>query len=226
MATIKELRGAWSPATRVTFPDDTVIYADERENPKQYLSSQERERVPLQLHRWLGAVRPLGVYNEERVGDWWVERVLVGRGEYVGRLPYQPQTHNRPAQDGIPLVVWSATVPDQSGRIGTDRILNVRTDALITRTVLVDFEGTGANQSVRLGNRSGTEDPTLEVLLVDQNGAMTAHVLGRDKEDKERKERFGRWDAWFKAVKQATSKEKDGDKKDDKKKDGSGLFDK
>ena len=220
------LYGAWSPVARVTFAEEAYAFADERQRDKGNLSSLDKEidRVPVQLHKWLGeiSVRPL-VGGTARVGDWWVERLLAPRGEYLGlgRMTNPPATGLKPIYDAISLIIWSATQPepDSTSKMGRDQLQpGVKTDALTTRLLLVDFDGGSRVQRRNPGKASVMDDVPAELLILEPNGRMVAKSVVRDKADPERVARFDTFDKWFKAVKERADATKpkpdDKDKKD------------
>jgi hypothetical protein len=140
-AKYEELLGKWSGGVRVTFPEDAYVYADERPSkadaPKDF---DNYLRVPVQVHKWLGFVPRQGA--TERVGEWWVDRVLAGRGEFIGRNmfvktdvpPYVPppppkkdkdeKEDKRPPKPELPpilnpytsgetpMIFWNPTTPE------------------------------------------------------------------------------------------------------------------
>lgn len=202
----KELRGSWSPSCRVTFPNETLLFADERlRDPKDTskLDLTHADRVPIQIIKWLGVIPRLGQSGlEERLGEWWVDRVLAGRGEYVGvgRIPNEPPQKDKSGAkllDGIRLVVWAATAPDtENRRMGRETIQTVKTDALYTTTAVVDFEG--GRWTKHTFKRPFDEDAPAEVLLVDAaTGKLTARTYLKDKSNPERVSHFDRWKNWF-----------------------------
>jgi hypothetical protein len=228
-AKVKDLFGPWSPVARVTFPEDAYFYANERlRDPKRTSSSDEdTDRVWVQLHKWLGYIRAEGAVTNPyyRVGGWWVDKVLVGRGEYVGRYLYNPTAEQRlakkiplPSNEGK-LITWSAIEPDpaRNNFPGVDKEDKIKTLSLLTHTLLVDFQG-GQKMRVHdfMAKKAVTRDIPAEILLVDPNGRMTAHSQVVDKEDQERKDRVTAFEKWYKAV---TDKNKSEDMKDDKGKD-------
>jgi hypothetical protein len=214
------LKGGWSPTTRVTFPEEAYVFADERARDKSSGVDKELDRVPVQIHKWLGFISTRGVIGDERVGDWWVERVLAPRGEYLGlgRMT-NPPLPGKPNYEEIPLIVWLATQPDadSNNKMGTETINpKLRTDALTTRLLLADFEG-GYRVSRRPpGKLLYYEDLPAEILVVEPNGRMYAKTLTKDKEDTDRKTRFDTWDKWFKFVKDRYEAKKPKEDKKDK----------
>lgn len=206
----KELRGPWSPPCRVTFPNETLLFADERQrDPKDTskLDLAHSDRVPVQVIKWLGVIPRLGQSGlEERLGEWWVDRVLVSRGEYVGvgRIPNEPPPKDKSAAakllEGIRMVVWAATAPDpETRRMGRETIQTVKTDALYTTTAVVDFEG--GRWTKHTFKRPFDEDAPAEVLFVDAaTGKLTARSYLKDKTDPDRVARFDHWKSWFENV--------------------------
>ncbi len=216
-ATIRELAGPWSPTCRVTFPKDEYVFTSERRRPRPNTPDFDTERVPIQLHKWLGFVEPDVTAQEdlERVGDWWVEYILASRGEYIGRVPT--------AKDGeTPLIVWMSYLAEggDASKLGIDSIIKTRTPNLLTRLLLADFEGGHKSRHRKLDGR-GTweEDIPAELLIVEPNGRMIARTLQRDREDDIRRTRFERFEQWFNTIKEKSERQKpkEEEKRDDKK---------
>ncbi|HMP02399.1 MAG TPA: hypothetical protein PKC45_07860, partial [Gemmatales bacterium] len=224
-ARIREVRGAWSPLVRVTFPSDTYIFADERQRRTtrpDIADTSDLDKVPLQVHAWLGRISTEGgAAAEERVGDWWVDRVLASRGEFIGRIPnaYLDRQRSRGNADTFEqrsgeasLIVWVPTVPSDPSNptlFGLEMLSKVRTPNLMTRYVLVDFEG-GARLNYRPpgSNTTFREDVPAEILVLDPSGRLFTRSLLADRDHPERKERFTRWDRWFKTVKEKSERNK------------------
>jgi hypothetical protein len=140
------------------------------------------------------------------MGETRIDRILAYRGEYlgVGRVANEPPVKLAPGEkpkiiDGVRLIVWKATEADpETRRPGVETIHPVRTDALFTRTVLVDFDG---GRWTRHAFKNLTEDAPAEVLLVDSvTGKMTARTRLKDKTDEQRVAQYDRWKPWFAAV--------------------------
>lgn len=207
----KELYGPWSSVTRVTFPEEAYIFPDERLREAKASSQADHmlERVPVQIHKWLSIISTRGVVEGERVGEWWVDRILAAKGEYLGLNrapnPVPPNTSGqKPDYSPVSLIAWLATTPDpdKQSSMGVDVFKpDVRTDALVTRHLLVDFEG-GAKMSKRVpGKKQYDEDVPAEILVLEPSGRLTARSLYKDKEAApERKTRFEAWEKWYKAV--------------------------
>lgn len=199
------LFGAWSPVTRVTFEPDFVIFAGERERAKNSTDDREKDKVPVELHKWLGKIETEGGSDREYaiVGDWWVERLLTGRGEYIGRSPSLLG-----AQGESNLVQWVSHAFDAAAqKIGGDVQKKTRTNDLTTPGILVDFQG-GAYQSFRsdVARSNKKEDVPGEILVLDQNGHMTARHLNDYKNDEARKQRFDHWKKWIEKLAKPSEK--------------------
>jgi len=52
--------GEWSKSERVSFEPDDLIFAGERDRAKGSTDDREKDKVPVQLHSWLGKARTLG----------------------------------------------------------------------------------------------------------------------------------------------------------------------
>ena len=220
-----ELRGPWSPSTRLHFPEATYLFADERQRDATDPNKNDRQqdRVPVQIIKWLGRIPVLGSIDvEEKMGEYWVDRVLAYRGEYVGvsRLANEPPVKLKPGErpqvlDGIKLIVWQATTPDpETCRMGLETMRAVKTDALFSKTLLVDFDG--GRWTRQNYKRPFDEDAPAEMLFVDPaTGKMTARTQLKDRENAERVEHNKRFKPWFDAVnKRFEEKAKAGEKKE------------
>lgn len=193
----KFLFGNWSEAKTVTFEPDQILYASDRERAKNATDDgKDRDKVPVQLHKWLGKVEVIGGTDRDSalVGDWWVEKLLVGRGQYIGRSPDLAG----PAGESN-LVQWvSHAVDTVNSRIGADVQKKTRTTDLQTNSILVDFQG-GAYQSYRSDfNKSmKKEDVPAEILVLEPDGRVVARYMGDDRNLTERKNRFDHWKKWI-----------------------------
>lgn len=193
-----ELRGNWSaPTPRVTLPEEIHLYVDERPRlPKL----EEKERVPIFIHKWVDWVRKDGADEPSPLGEWWVERLWVARGEYVGRV------------NETQKIIWVSTSPDPTtNTMGRDAVQKspYRTDALLTGTLLVDFDGGNVFRQ-RLGKGTVEATTPVEALMIEPDGKMVARSYAEDKDDTQRKERQSKFDTWLKEVagKQKQVKEK------------------
>jgi hypothetical protein len=191
----KEIKGPWStPVLRVTMPEEVHIYADAREIKG---IDRDTHKASIQLHKWLQAVRTADLHP---VGEWWVEKLMVGRGEYIGRV------------DKARYIVWVSTAIDPANRtIGVDVFKQVKNDPenLWTGALLVDFETYQLPQGVvpsggkvpqKFGNRVWQEESPTEILFVDELGRLMAHHQHVDREDPDRTKRFTRWEQWVENV--------------------------
>jgi hypothetical protein len=191
-AKIETIAGQWSPAARVSFQPDTMVYADERQKSR---TGEERDKVPVQIHQWLGKIETTA-RDTVTVGDWWIERMIVARGDFVGKSPDLPQNGG-----AINLIQWISYAYDSvAGVIGGDVQKRTYTPASLTRTLLVDFNG-GAQMTFK-AITSGTrrDDVPAEVLLLEPDGRLTAHALVHDRDDEGRKARFTHWEEWGKKL--------------------------
>jgi hypothetical protein len=195
-AKIESIYGEWSPVARVSFLEDSQIYADERSTRKPGATTDlDRDKIQVQLHKWIGRTETIE-RTPLTVGDWWVERLLVSRGEYVGKSP------DLPGEAGtVNLVQWVAYAYDSVNQmIGADVQRRVRTPALLTQTVLVDFTG-GMFQTFMGPTRiQRRDDVPAEILLLEPDGRVTAHLMPQDRENESRRNRFTRWEEWVRNV--------------------------
>jgi hypothetical protein len=156
-----------------------------------------RDQTVFQIHRWLeDAARPGA--PPQFVGEWTVaERVLVARGEAIGRTEkvivpvwYAPQE----------AFVLAAPVQEsdrrrQSTQPGIDVDFSLSNDDAI----LVDFQG-GMQHFERKPRREERAEPvktdektTTEVLIVSSDGHVTARDTTADAENPIRQDRLASW---------------------------------
>ncbi len=191
------LYGNWSPSQRVTFEPDQLLYASERDRPKNATDdAKDRDKVTIQLHKWLGKVEVIGGTDRDTalVGDWWIERLLIGRGQYIGRSPDLTG-----AAGETNLVQWvSHAVDTVHQRIGADVQKKTRTTDLYTNAILVDFQG-GAYQSFRsdFARSMKKEDVPAEILILEPDGRVVARHMSDDRNLTARKNRFDHWKKWI-----------------------------
>ncbi len=216
-ANIRELYGPWSPVCRVTFPNDEYIYTSERRRPRPNSPDLDSDRVPIQLHKWLGFVEPTVNSQDEmeRVGDWWVDYIHAARGEYIGRVPTAKENGE------TSLIFWLSYMAagGDANKLGMESLVKVNTPNLLTRYLLADFEGGHRERLKKLDGR-GTweEDVPAELLIVEPNGRMIARTLLTDRVDETRKKRFERFEQWFNTIKEKAERQKPKEKEEEKKK--------
>ena len=128
------------------------------------------------------------------VGDWWIERLLVGRGEYIGRSPNLPG-----AAGESNLVQWVSNAFDAAQqKIGGDVQKKTRSNDLTTNSILVDFQG-GAYQSFRsdVARANKKDDVPAEILILEPDGRMIAREATDYRNDEGRKQRYDHWKNWI-----------------------------
>jgi hypothetical protein len=191
--------------TKLAVPPEFYYYAvdqkelDNKENKNSYRGIHYRDtpirdqQTAFQIQRWLEET-PIGgsTASSIAVGEWTVaERVLVWRGEYIGRtervdVPYWRQKSSR-------FVL--AVAPGRSRVSGIDVPFSVPGE----ETILADFEGGAQHYERRTrGDRPETtlkldENISTEVLLVGADGRVTARNGAYDAEDPDRRERLNTW---------------------------------
>jgi hypothetical protein len=194
---------------RVSVSDELRYYAVDEKVDRPLPANQER--TPVQVHRWLEEVRvnPRDNSSVVPVGNWTIlERLLLHRGEYIGR------------SEEVEVPVWKSTldnftlaahVDDQpvrvAGRIVRHKgiIVDFATDPPVMNeaSVLVDFEG--GKRTIPIGDgKNVVEDSPLQLLVLNSDGRLVVHSSRVDTEDPTRKERY---DVWKKEI--TTLRERD-----------------
>jgi hypothetical protein len=202
---------------KVVVPPEMQYYAvDQAKVEKDYKGQNWRDtpdsgrQAVLQIHRWLDHVP----YNKQylSVGEWTIaERLLVYRGEYVGRNQKVELPYWMPQQESFVLAVTPKDKPKPgiTGELPTGIEVNFAHEP--TDTLLVDFEGGElSHQRMADGKPSGKplrEAAPTEVLLLSPEGkllALDSSVDGSDKTErgKERKERLDAWRTRIKDVRE------------------------
>jgi hypothetical protein len=186
----------WSPVQRITFQPDALVYSDDRARKAGNTADDQKDKAPIQLHKWLGIVETTDKQTVP-VAAWWVERLLVARGEYIGKYP------DLPGQAGVTnLVQWISSAYDSVKQmVGGDVQKPTRTYDLVTRDLLVDFSG-GYYQRFRstIGNKAVNEELPCETLILEADGRMVCRYANDDKNDLARQARFTQWDEWIKKL--------------------------
>jgi hypothetical protein len=181
---------------RVTVADELMYYAvDERLD--QRAPPVNSDRAAVQIHRWLEEVRvnPGDKNSVVPVGEWSIlERLLVHRGEYIGRL------------EEVDVPVWRTTKdtwalaghgdepnvrqlrPARSKGVVVDFALDpVKQNA----SVLVDFEG--GKQTLLSDGKPVADESPVEMLVLDASGKLIVHNNVTDTTDPARLQRYAAW---------------------------------
>jgi hypothetical protein len=207
------LRSGWSPPVRVTIQPDLNYYVtDEKENERgtqsrrQYNGAADvtgdKERVAMQVHKWFEGAVPPGNTEWFPSGEWLLaDRILVHRGEYIGRtekaeMPIWLYTRqgfviaNNPKTRGAKKEIeanfgFEKKPPDEA--------------------ILVDFEGgkvsydraaekaTGDDKDKRQTSPRTSDTVPIEVLILMPDGRLLARDSKTDTADDGRKERRTAW---------------------------------
>jgi hypothetical protein len=195
---------------KVVAPPELLYYAvdqrelegrnyDLRKGPNYRVTTPDKDRTFLQIHKWLEVVRtgelPL------LVGDWAVaERVPVYRGEYVPRQVRAEVPVWRYTRESF--VIAGDPDPRQTRRLGPGIDVNFghdRPDGV--EAAVVDFEGGSQSHERVLGRtaddkpitRKVVDDSATEVLLLSPDGKLLAHDSAHDVNDKDRKGKLDRY---------------------------------
>jgi hypothetical protein len=198
----------------VAVPPEYHVYAvDQRELEKKYEGQNKDVRYDanrqavFQIHKWLQYTSPGGPTCFP-VGEWAVaERVIVYRGEYVGRRQRVEVPYWNTVQERFVLAA------DKSGQGAPKKGIPVDFTPLESDPmILVDFEGGNLSytriggtkdekpQQVRVAERAG-----YETLIVSPDGKLLSRTSWTDANHKERVERLDTWRRRIKEVKEGTS---------------------
>jgi hypothetical protein len=191
---------------KVVVPPEMVYYVvDQMEvdgGPRKYQapnrnlqSVKQDHQVAFQIHRWLENAAPPDKPQEYiPVGEWVVaERLIVGRGEYIGRTLR------------VEVPIWKDTQENyviQSGIKDNRKVTGseISFSHSPNESILVDFAG--PEQVAVHGANKITENATTEVLILSYDGKLLAREGERDKADGERQNRLKEWRNRVKTVKE------------------------
>src|SRR5262249_21941548 len=105
----KELVSAWAVVDKkVSLPAQLFYYAvDEKPGDNKRVERANQDRAAMQIHKWLERIEnPNNKKTEINVGDWCIaERLLVNRGEYVGKIDKVEVPAFDPTMESFVLVV-------------------------------------------------------------------------------------------------------------------------
>jgi hypothetical protein len=212
-------------AERIHVGSPIEYYAVDEKERGRTNPPADKEKVAMQLHRWFDIVYPNASDRSLAVpvGDWVVaKRVLVHRGEYVGRFD----------KAEVPVWVWSrdnfVLAYNPKGNVREKRIdVYFGTESgPPEEAILVDFEGGKAaynrapappGEERKPGADRVDDEASLEVLLLLPDGKLVVRDQNTDKNDEERKARLDAYEKRAKTV-------KDGGDQGPKKPGGDGLF--
>jgi hypothetical protein len=201
--------------TKVHIPDELLYYASDEKGAT-------KDKVPLQIHRWLEFVQAKWATrgSEVPVGDWSVlENRLVGRGEYIGEIREVEVATWNTTQERYTIALHPddhiATNKRQGPRYTIRKHKGIAIDfatdpVYATRPLLVDFRGGEHVMSSGPNKPVTRERGPVEMLILDADGKLIVRNSRVDMEDKDRKDRFEAWQGWINQVKAQGEENKDG----------------
>jgi hypothetical protein len=186
-----------SEPLRLTVPQEVYYYPVDEKPEKGSYPPAGKDKVAVQLHRWVDFVHP-NAKAKFAVGDWSIlERDLVQRGEYIGREAFVEVPIWNREQETFVL----ASNPSAKGPRAAAKTVPVD---FRTGVLLVDFEGGKVRQEV--GPRLTVSDEApVELLVVTPDGRFQVRS-GQltEEEDSVRKERLTAWRETIKGVKESS----------------------
>jgi hypothetical protein len=215
-----------------TDPDLSLYAVDDKGDRRQAgrQAPADRDHAPVQLQRWLQTLRldPTNKDSEVLVGDWAVQkRILVQRGEYIGRYDRVPVAYFDPRANDF---VFAAS-PDSAKRRGRKQKEGALVD-FDTHSILVDFEG-GPGTQPRVNNHLVSDEVTPSEMLILQLDPyddskppkLLVHHGQDDAQNPDRQRRLQDTEAWQKQIKEGAKEADKGDNPKRGKKKGGGLYD-
>jgi hypothetical protein len=192
----------------VVVPPDLLYYVvdqkelDNMEVPRSYKGINARQdvardrQVSFQIHRWLeNAAEPWMGKVFIPVGEWVVaERVIVGRGEPIGRVLRVDVPIWKDAMERYIIGSYEVTGQKVSGA-------EVNFAEELQESLLVDFEG--PQLVAQHGPKKITESVSTEVLILSHDGKLQARNSESDRVDRERSDRLMNWRIRVQEVKEA-----------------------
>jgi hypothetical protein len=192
IADAKELLSPWVLTPTVTVPSDFYYYVHDPlhfqksfetkltgSNTIDYKSYNANEKVPFQVHRWVGTFRDEGL--ERQVSEWVVaERLLFQRGEELAR---------RDVHIEVPVWVVSRGQFELGSRGGKVKAKTAKGDTGVAvdftpghrPDLLVDFEG--GKRSYAAGRSSMNDEASLEALILTHDGKLIVRNSRDDSDD-------------------------------------------
>lgn len=202
LAEIKELLSPWTTTPSVSIPLEQFMYAVDQidVNPTDPKKSQPRGpdlgkldeggvlRAPVQIHRWFGKATDREG-TEHLIGDWVIaERLLVRRGEYIGRREAVVQSLTWSKARGNwenPNVMPAPKKPKEKAPTGIPLDFTLGSPA----PLLVDFDGGPRNfQNRTVGLVK--EDAAMDLLILTPEGKLIVRNTHEDSDDPQRVERY------------------------------------
>lgn len=207
LAEVKELKAPWALIPKVQIPSEFYYYAVE-EKPRQ--AFYDHDLLEVEMQRWLDYTRlnPAQRDTEVPVADWTIRKVPVHRGEYIGQMMDKTEVVIwYPTREVFDFAINPVVVRTPRPR-GTPPPKGIPVDfSTNPRALLVDFEG-GKGQTLAI-RRAGekidskiTDDSSVELLILTEDGRLMVRNSKVDKENKERTDRYTAWDQQIKNIKE------------------------
>lgn len=187
----------WSPSIKVYVPSTTEFFVLSDERLERGQEPAGRDRIPVQVHRWIDAAQMTPTNKAQTpVADWVIaERLLFQRGEYLAR------------RADVKVPVWVTNMDsfhlgynsDSRKRlVPIDFTTKPHPRSPQTPALIVDFEG--GRSSEKIGTRSINEQVPYQLLVLLPDGRLVLRSSDRDMANEARKHRVEDRRDWIKKV--------------------------
>lgn len=211
LAKIKDLYSPFTVTPEIRIPYEYDFYAVDQKPEMEILDGPDKgtilpkethEKIAVQIHRWIDYV---DVDTKKTAADWAIaERVLVRRGDYIGRKVYVEVPTWSERKDAFELA--AAIRPGVKGKATDKRAIGWPVEfqeAPDSKSLLVDFAP----------GKHGKEESASELLILTPEGKLIVRNSRIDTEADnpigiERVQRFNSWRDRVRQLRDGTGKEK------------------
>lgn len=165
------------------------------------------EKAPVQIHAWIGQQNSAG--QNRVIGDWVIgERMLLRRGEFIGRLHFMVETPEWDLRVGtFVLQAVSPLLKVKGKTTPVSQPTGVPLDLVVSNPnpLVVDFDG-GKRANLKVGSGFVTEEAAIDMLILDASGKLLVRNSRDDtypEDNPGAKERTERYETWSRRVREA-----------------------